>query len=103
MRRLEITGRQSEPDMFGLMRMLTPHWAAQRGTVHIDRIPIYTVAVRSDRAGFDVEVISGDGRWQIIHGFETMADAHACMAQNKLLVDGVYPGAPSSFRTSWWF
>jgi hypothetical protein len=97
------TCRQSELDMVGLVSMLTSRRAPQWGTVHIDRMPIYTVSVRADRAGFDVDVIGGDGRSQMIRGFKNMADVHACIAHNKLLAGSVDLGEPSSFRTSWWY
>jgi hypothetical protein len=97
----EITGQQSDAGVVGLMSMLAPGLAAQRGAVYIDRMPIYTISVRADRSGFDVEVIGGDGRCQIRRGFKTMADVRACIAQNKLLADAVYLGEPSSFRTLW--
>jgi len=86
--------------MVGLVSMLTHLGPARRETVHIDRLPLYTVSVRADRAGFDVELIDGDGRHQIMRGFKTMADVHACIAYNKLLTDAIYLGEPGSFRMS---
>ena len=86
--------------MVGLS-LLTQHWATQRVTVHIDRMPIYTVLLRADCVGFDIEITDGDGSCQIIHGCKTMADVHACIAHNKPLADPVHLGEPSSFRTSW--
>ena len=88
--------------MFGLFSMLTPRWAVQRDPVYIDPIPIYIVSIRADCAGFDVEVTSCDGSSQKMYGFETVTDAHACMAHNKLMAGEAYLKGPSGFQTSWW-
>jgi hypothetical protein len=86
--------------MVGLGSKFTPTWAAQRETVHMDSVPLYVISISADHTGFDVEVIEPDGSCQMIRGFKTMTDAHACIARNRLLANGVYLGEPSGFRTS---
>ena len=101
MTRWVIAGQQSESDMVGLASMLFLNRPAQRGTIHNDHVPIYTVSVRSDRTGFDIEVISADGHCQIIRGLKTMAEADACIAYNRLLTDAVDLGEQSGLVMPW--
>ena len=70
-----------------LRACLSPTSQSSVMTVHVDRVPHYFIAIRSD--GFDVEFISAEGDSQIIRGFKTMADAHACILNNRLLTDAV--------------
>jgi hypothetical protein len=58
----------------------------------------YAITVRSDQAGFDVEIVAHDGVRQNMIGFKTQADAEAWIVRNAQLHRTTDPGG---FRVQW--
>ena len=49
----------------------------------VTRMVTYTIIPKVDETGFHVAIVGGDGTRQTLLGFETQADAQACIAWDK--------------------
>jgi hypothetical protein len=49
------------------------------------RMTVYTIATRSDRTGFDIEIVGSDGARQTMLGFKSRVEAQAWIVEDARL------------------